>query len=307
MHTQRIRSSLPARSRARAEALRVALRGGAVGALLCVAACSGGPSETDASGSESDSTSSTSSTSTTGSSQTVTVTITTSPSSSTGETTSTSTTAGVACGGVEGFDCAEPVDCGEVECGGLGSHLDDEGCPRPTCADDSECADGERCYGALWGQCTASTFDCNDGGGSCSCGFSGDCGGNFCASAASFPATASAPSGVRMDGSCAPDDGPAVKIEFGISDGGCKTDLDPGWLRIDIWQSAPLAPGYYPLGELGGLVTLDGGATSTIGWVQIDSWADDLIGGSYAVIVGDNLYEGTLADVPYCYQSDPCG
>jgi hypothetical protein len=240
------------------------------------------------------------------------VTITTGSSSSTTDTTTsdTTTSGGAACEGIAGFACAEPLDCGEEACGPLDSHYDDEGCPRPTCAADSDCADGERCYGANWGQCTASVMDCSDAGGTCECGFSGDCGGNYCVPEDRFPTTAATPVNVRADYACAPDDGPAVKFEFGVSeaepDALCKAELAPGWLRIDLWESAPLSAGLHPVSEIGGSVTRDGDLTSSVGWVRIDSWVGDVINGSFGVIIGDELIEGDLVDVPFCKYDDTC-
>ena len=135
-----------ARSRPPMRPLPVALRVSAIGLLLSLSAsgCNGGPSETEGqSASESESNSSSS---TTGSSETASVTITTSSSSSTTDSTTsettTTTSGGVACEGIAGFECAEPLDCDAEKCGPIDSHYDDEGCPRPSCTADSDCADG---------------------------------------------------------------------------------------------------------------------------------------------------------------------
>ncbi|MCX4240954.1 hypothetical protein [Paraliomyxa miuraensis] len=79
------------------------------------------------------------------------------------------------------FQCTQPVTCSEG-CGGPFSPFDEQGCLRPSCANDDGCADGETCLHPIdYGGCASSGMFCSDGpGGECQCGGDPDCGGGFC-------------------------------------------------------------------------------------------------------------------------------
>ncbi|MBX7077660.1 MAG: hypothetical protein K1X88_00650 [Nannocystaceae bacterium] len=108
-----------------------------------------------------------------------------------------------------------PPPCGDA-CGDLDSPFDDQGCLRTPCANDDNCGDGEVCYvGMQFGLCVSSGIACADSveNQSCDCGGDPDCSGGFCVPTDLFPALEPAPGTiVRVQGTCGPDDGPAVLV-----------------------------------------------------------------------------------------------
>ncbi|MFO0631316.1 MAG: hypothetical protein U0168_00540 [Nannocystaceae bacterium] len=110
-----------------------------------------------------------------------------------------------------------PPPCGEA-CGVLQSPFDADGCLRTTCTPASECGEGEVCYvGLEFGQCVSSGMTCEDSveTQTCSCGGDPDCSGGYCVPTEVFPALEQAPGAiVRVQGTCGPDDGPAVLVSI---------------------------------------------------------------------------------------------
>lgn len=112
---------------------------------------------------------------------------------------------------------------------------------------------------------------------------------------------------------CAPNDGPAFRIEIGLTSATC----DAPWptedkFRIVLYNMAPVAPGEYLLvfpNE--GDAFLDNGDGSpqfaTEGKVIIDAWQDDQVTGSYDVTLdGGTHLVGSFAG-PYCGGPFLCG
>jgi hypothetical protein len=106
--------------------------------------------------------------------------------SSEGSTSDGSTTGGVSiCDGRNPlYTCDEPNDCGDLDCGGYLSPWDADGCLRPACESDDDCADGMGCLDAVdWGGCFSSDpIACSDADGTCTCSGANlpDCGGRIC-------------------------------------------------------------------------------------------------------------------------------
>ncbi len=240
---------------------------------------------------------------------TATVTITTTAtgtSTGTGTATDTSSTSGGSvCESGDDFTCAGAFDCGD-DCGALDSRFDENGCLRPSCSEAGDCGEDEICYGALWGICVGSEFMCADNGDVCECGGTDDCGGNYCVPASALPPSATPPTGARLDFACSPDDGSAVKLELGLVDQGatCKSELSDPWLRLTVWfMEQPLAPGLYPVSQ----VNHSDGGIAAGGWLMIDSWQGDVVSGSYKVVVGEQLFEGSFMDSEFCGSVGQCG
>ncbi len=287
---------------------------GGLVSLALVTACPppSGETATDSEGS----TSSTSSTG--GSNQTATVTITTTASAtdSTSDPTATDPTTGPTsattgdpvCAPSDEFSCLGGFDCDD--CGALGSRFDSDGCLRPSCGDDGECGEDEICYGANWGLCTSSQYNCADADGTCSCDMTDDCGGNYCVPTSALPGSASPAEGLRIVRDCGPDDGPALALEVGLADPSpdpdqaCKSGLSESWLRLSLWdQQPPLAPGTYPVSQ--GMNSAGDGWGG--GWLTVESWEGDAVSGSYAAILGDSLYEGSFSAAASCTDDVICG
>ena len=112
---------------------------------------------------------------------------------------------------------------------------------------------------------------------------------------------------------CAPNDGPAFRIEIGLTSATC----DAPWptedkFRIVLHHMAPVAPGeYFLVFPNEGDAFLDNGDGSpqfaTEGSVVIDSWQDDQVTGSYDLILdGITHLTGSFAG-PYCGGPFLCG
>jgi len=93
------------------------------------------------------------------------------------------------CPEVSGFNCLGPVNCEDgFQCGDLSSPFDSDGCLRPSCNSDEDCAEGDRCYiGQDFGDCLSSNVFCDQEGDMCLCGSSDDCGGAFCVPQEIYP------------------------------------------------------------------------------------------------------------------------
>jgi len=204
------------------------------------------------------------------------------------------------CEGNEDFTCAGAYECGE-SCGDLGSRFDAQGCLRPSCGDDDECGADEFCYGGDWGICTGSSFTCADSDGSCECGGTDDCGGNYCVPKSSL--SAGEPLiGARLGEACGPDDGNAITLQLGTSE--CEGDLPDPSMELILWgQSNPIVSGTYPIDE----GTSSDSAAFGGGKLTIDSWNGSQVTGSYAVIFGGSLYEGSFDSVEFCKFELMCG
>jgi hypothetical protein len=112
---------------------------------------------------------------------------------------------------------------------------------------------------------------------------------------------------------CAPTDGPAFRIEVGVTSATCDAPWPtPDMLRIVVYVAAPAAPGDYPLGfPDGGQAFLDNGdgnpEFALDGTVTIDSWQADQVSGSYDVTFeGGTHLTGEFAG-PYCGGPALCG
>jgi len=276
--------------------------GGLVSLALVTACPSPVGSTTDSDGSTTDG--STSTTGTTNQTATVTITTTSATDPTTGST-SSPTTGDPICPVSDGFSCVGGYDCGE-SCGEFASRFDDEGCVRPSCSSDGDCGEGEVCYGANWGLCTSSQYNCADESGSCGCDSTDDCGGNYCVPTSTLPGSAIPLDRFRLDNDCGPDDGPAVKLEIdqGEDEAVCKTQFSEPWLRLTATEmGGPLEPGTYPLpqGESSSGDAYGGG------WLTIDTWEGGYASGSYAAIFGDALFEGAFVDAEFCGTEAQCG
>lgn len=112
---------------------------------------------------------------------------------------------------------------------------------------------------------------------------------------------------------CAPNDGPAFRIELGVISATCGA-LWPtaDKLTISVYVAPPAAPGKYELvfPNLGDAM-LDNGDGSpqfaTAGFVVIDSWQADQVSGSYDLTLEGGLHlTGDFAG-PYCGGPFLCG
>lgn len=112
---------------------------------------------------------------------------------------------------------------------------------------------------------------------------------------------------------CAPNDGPAFRIEIGLTSATC----DAPWpteqkLRIVVYVEPPGAPGEFPLVFPNPAdAFLDEGDDTpqfaTEGKVIIESWQDDEVTGSYDLILDGGAHlVGTFAG-PYCGGPFNCG
>jgi len=95
-----------------------------------------------------------------------------------GTTNTTEPTAGpeALCPGNPNFSCTVPFNCTDFPCGGLQDRHDADGCPRLGCGGDKICPEGQVCYQTgAWGECNASSIDCEDVDGQCQCNLTLDC------------------------------------------------------------------------------------------------------------------------------------
>jgi len=104
----------------------------------------------------------------------------TSETSDSDDTTTTDPTSGgeSICEPFEGSTCVSPSsECQNpnANCGGQNSLFTAEGCPRPSCSDDNDCPDGERCE-----QGFPSTTICSEQDGDCACEGTLDGNGSVC-------------------------------------------------------------------------------------------------------------------------------
>ncbi len=160
------------------------------------------------------------------------------------------------------------LDCEVHNCGAIDSYFDIDGCPRPACSDASDCADDEICYAAInYGGCASSGIFCGDDAESmsCQCGGDDDCNGAYCVPAELVPDEQQIGPGSVTD-TCAPDDGPAFDLEFGLESAACDAPWTMNELRVRLVLTAnswdPLPPGEYSVVE-------------NNGWGQVDLWGDD--------------------------------
>ncbi|MGB1014811.1 MAG: hypothetical protein ACPG4T_11805, partial [Nannocystaceae bacterium] len=82
------------------------------------------------------------------------------------------------CEPFEGSTCVSPASACQnpnANCGGYLSRFTAEGCPRPSCIDDNDCLDGERCE-----QGFSSGFICTEQDGNCNCEGTPDTNGFAC-------------------------------------------------------------------------------------------------------------------------------
>lgn len=87
------------------------------------------------------------------------------------------------CPAVPGWECSMPVDCGQgLNCGGVFSPFDGNGCLRANCNNAESCPPDEVCFTPDdWGQCASGGIFCSPGPtGECVCNATPDCGGSWC-------------------------------------------------------------------------------------------------------------------------------
>lgn len=112
---------------------------------------------------------------------------------------------------------------------------------------------------------------------------------------------------------CAPNDGPAFRVEIGVSEPTCGAAWEAtDKLTIHIYKMAPVAPGEFKLGfPDDGDAILDTGDGSpnvaTAGTLTIDSWTDDQVTGSYDLTLDDNTHLAGDFAGPYCGGPFLCG
>ncbi len=229
------------------------------------------------------------------------------------------TTGTNSCPQTEEFACSQyEIDCEQVDCGGLNSPFDENGCLRDTCNGGPSCGEGMECYTPLdWGGCASSGLFCNDSElqMACICGGDADCNGSYCVPHELYPVTEFGGGPGRFDNSCAPDDGPAHELVLGLDQQTCDGILAGESLRIIIHSGnfglgfGPMPPDVYDL-EGNGFVFYDNGMdppeSSDVGFVEIDAW-DATVTGSYKVWVGDKVFVGEFSDIPYCDGNPMCG
>lgn len=220
--------------------------------------------------------------------------------------------------GCVGGCSAFPLDCSDVECGGL-SVYDENGCVRPNCAEPGRaCAAGEVCYiEQAFGGCVSGGLSCTDDfvEMQCVCGGSGDCGGGYCIPVDLHPEARSGPSGTAIvEDVCTKDGIPAFAFTIGPEIEGCTPEASESvYLRLD---GIDAAPGTHALGQLIDQnfgVWRDGVGTSaevSYGFVTIDAWEDDVVSGSYYVYLGhldrELNYSGVFEATP-CLTGTGCG
>lgn len=112
---------------------------------------------------------------------------------------------------------------------------------------------------------------------------------------------------------CAPNDGPAFRVEIGLSTAMCKATW-PGdeKLLVHVYTMVPAAPGEYPLvfpNE--GDAQFDNGSGNLIqateGTLVLESWANDVVSGTYDLHFDGGLhFVGAFAG-PYCAGPALCG
>ncbi|HFE46984.1 MAG TPA: hypothetical protein ENJ18_16120 [Nannocystis exedens] len=73
---------------------------------------------------------------------------------------------------------------------------------------------------------------------------------------------------------------------------------------MTVWfVEQPLAPGLYPVGQ----VNHSDGGIAAGGWLMVDSWENNIVSGSYNVVVADQLFEGSFTDAEFCGSNPACG
>jgi hypothetical protein len=221
-----------------------------------------------------------------------------------------------ACEG-EGNCVQFPISCDDVECGGT-SVFDADGCVRTACTSQPDaCGDGEFCYRAMdFGGCQSSAVGCVDDEStmSCQCGSLPDCGGAYCLPEADWPAADPGPEGgAHVRDSCAPNDGPAFELRFGLDSSACDASQQPTepYVAIRIDALGP-APGTYAFGDgLDGEGRYDAGdgnlVTASFGWVTIDAVDADSVSGTYRIVISEVAHLSADFDVPLCDSGMPCG
>lgn len=208
-----------------------------------------------------------------------------------------------------------PIDCDDVTCGGT-SMFDDDGCVRRACTDGpAACGEDEPCYRPDdFGGCQSSAVGCFDDEStmSCQCATLPDCGGAYCLPLAEWPAPDAGPStNAIVEDSCAPDDGPAFELSFGLDAPGCDAVPDAPFVTIRLDYIDPV-PGTYAFGDfVGGQGTYDAGGgasyTNANGWVVIDAWDADSVSGTYHLVVPDVAYLSASFDAAVCDTGTLCG
>lgn len=196
--------------------------------------------------------------------------------------------------------CTVPYEC-DGECG-PGSLFDAAGCMRPRCTGDAECGAGERCMvPGQWGDtCLSVDFACADQAGACACSGGGGCDGGYCLAEASWPPEQAHQSGpVAVSDTCRPGGGIGTMFILGDT-------LQPGWIVINIWEPAPLALGVHKTEGAEFCVDAAGETWCASGVVEITSWSNGLVSGSYRSLSIGRI-EGAFTDAPYTPQMLMCG
>ncbi|MCB9751579.1 MAG: hypothetical protein H6713_16520 [Myxococcales bacterium] len=217
-------------------------------------------------------------------------------------------------------DCpVYPIDCEAVNCGAPDSYFDEDGCLRASCSSEDDCADGELCYGAiLWGGCASSDIFCEDDPQTeqCACGSTDDCNGAFCIPSELYP-DEQLIGPARVADSCAPNDGPAFTLDFGLESATCDAQPAMNALRVQINYTGildwvPMAPGEYPLENNVGWAWVDlygdgNPQEVTSGVLTIESWENDTVTGAIEMhLEGAPTIKSTFT-APHCVGAPLCG
>lgn len=112
---------------------------------------------------------------------------------------------------------------------------------------------------------------------------------------------------------CAPNDGPAFRVEVGLTAAMCKATW-PGdqKLLIHVYTMVPAAPGEYPLVfPNAGDAQFDNGdgnlIQATEGTLVLESWANDVVTGTYDLTFDGGLHFVGAFSGPYCAGPALCG
>lgn len=112
---------------------------------------------------------------------------------------------------------------------------------------------------------------------------------------------------------CAPNDGPAFRIEIGVSLPLCDAPWPtPDHFTITVYDAPPAAPGEYPLvfPNPGDAILDNGDGSPEVaieGKVIIETWQADEVSGSYDVLFEGGLHLSGSFTGPYCGGPFNCG